>query len=155
MEIGLIISYNIRTTSWSTPMWVTEDASAVEAFDIVDINDSITLRFVNSPDITRNFDIFGDPFDTLIVAYLEWETGEFEVGEGRSLFNKVITQRHIPDGAKLFQIWVLSDDLNKLVSIKNSIAVVRKEHEHLATVKYEDWDIGMKVLEKMYRVSCD
>lgn len=150
MEIRFVISYTYPTTTWDI-----EDASAVAAFNIVDINDSITLRFANSPDITRNFDIFGDPFDTLIVAYLEWETGEFEVGEGCSLFNKVITQRHIPDGAKLFQIWVLSDDLNELRSLKRSIAMVRNEHEHMVNVKYEDWDIGMKVLEKMYRVSCD
>ena len=156
MEIGLIISYNIQPTSWSIPMWVIEDASVVEAFDIVDIDDdSVTLRFKNNPDITSNFDIYEDPFDTLIVAHLEWQTGKFVVGEGSNLFNKVIKQRHIPFGAQLLEMWVFSDDLNKLMSISNSIAMVRKEHHNLVTVKYDDWDVGMKVLEKMYRAACE
>ena len=150
MKIRFEILYRYPRTSQDA-----KHITVVESFDVVDVTDTITLRFNNIPDIIENYAIYSDPSDDMVIVDLDWDTGEIEVYEFPDFFEEVMAQRHLIGDPEIIQMWVSEDDLKKLKSIKDSITVVRGEHQQLANVKYEDWDLGMKVLEKMYRVACE
>jgi len=150
MDIPIDIVYAYTTTTGNV-----KETVAVAHVDIVDIAENITFRFRNEPHISNNIHISGDPFDQPVVIDLDWANGEFVVIDGFDLFNKVIILKRIPSEAQLSQLFLRGDTIRDLMSLKHSIAMVRKEHDRLATVAYCDWDTGMKLLEKMYRVAND